>query len=345
MSWAPTLHPSSTKMQALQIQLHGPENHASQARKKASLHLVTLPVPNLVPGSALVRIRAVAINPSDAANAQGFFPHTTYPRVPGRDWAGEVSAGPAHLVGKRVFGTSGRELGFTSDGPSAEYCLIPETGVVEMPCNLSFVQATTIGVPFTTAWLMVERAHIKASDVIVVVGSSGAVGRAACQLSKARGCRVITAARRSTADIDLTLGPGQLSSAKTLTGGVGPDVVLDTVGDPYLMNAGLDVLAVRGRLSYISAPKTQAAQFCFDMRNLYRTEKTIIGCNSIGYSNAEMTAMLKELAPNFESGGACDASPESAIVTVGLREHGLQAYEKVGRNDGLTSGKYVIVMD
>ena len=99
------------------------------------------------------------------------------------------------LFGKRVFGTSGRQLGFSMDDPSPEYCLIPEDGLVKMPEGLSMLQAATIGVPWTTAYLMLERPGVCQSDVIVITGSSGAVGSAACQLARACGCKVFTAAR------------------------------------------------------------------------------------------------------------------------------------------------------
>jgi D-arabinose 1-dehydrogenase-like Zn-dependent alcohol dehydrogenase len=103
------------------------ESSSSQCTlDKISLRLVTVPIPAVPPGSVLVQIYAAAINPSDVVNATGYFPYTTYPRIPGRDFAGRVVFGPDHLQGLRVFGTSGHDFSFTQDGAHAEYCVVPE---------------------------------------------------------------------------------------------------------------------------------------------------------------------------------------------------------------------------
>src|SRR4051812_24424850 len=56
---------------------------------------------------ALVEVRAAAVNPSDVKAALGMMPYAVFPRTPGRDFAGVVLDGPADLVGREVFGTSG----------------------------------------------------------------------------------------------------------------------------------------------------------------------------------------------------------------------------------------------
>jgi NADPH:quinone reductase len=90
--------------------------------------------------------------------------------------------GPADLMGREVYGTSGDSLGFSMDGTHAQYCLIPIDSLATKPSNLSFAQAATIGVPFTTAALALHRANVQSIDVVLVLGASGAVGSAACQL-------------------------------------------------------------------------------------------------------------------------------------------------------------------
>lgn len=326
--------PSQKTMLALQMSKFS--SVSGEPPAKPSLNLVTLPVPSASPGTLLLRVHATLINPSDAANTNGFFPYTTYPRVPGRDFAGTVVSGPAHLQGCRVFGSSGRELSFTRDGADAEYCVVPDDCVVPIPDNLSFVQAATIGVPFTTAWIALERARVKAEDTVLVIGAYGAVGTAVCQLARARGAKVITAARRDTADVNLSLDP-KMEGVKALTGGAGPSVVVDTVGNVDIMGRVLELLAKRGRLSYISAPKTHDAQFSFDMKAVYRAEKEIIGCNTLNYSMKEIADMLRILAPGFASG---EYRPlEGEIVEVKLGQQALDAYKEARAGK---SQKYVI---
>ena len=58
--------------------------------------LVVADVPDRVPGrdEARVRVEAASINPSDVKNVAGAMSQTTLPRIPGRDFAGVVEAGP-----------------------------------------------------------------------------------------------------------------------------------------------------------------------------------------------------------------------------------------------------------
>ena len=50
--------------------------------------------------------------------------HTTLPRVPGRDYAGTVVAGPAEWMGAEVWGTAG-EIGYSINGSHAELIAVP----------------------------------------------------------------------------------------------------------------------------------------------------------------------------------------------------------------------------
>jgi len=70
---------------------------------------VAQPVPQH--GEVLVKVQAAAINPSDVKNVMGRMSQTTFPRTPGRDFAGVIEQGPADLIGRSVFGTGG-DLGF-----------------------------------------------------------------------------------------------------------------------------------------------------------------------------------------------------------------------------------------
>src|SRR4051812_33881173 len=80
------------------------------------LALETLPKPAVGPGQLLIKVEASAIHPSDIVNANGRFPQTKFPRVPGRDFAGVVAEGPVDRIGDEVYGTSGPAQSFTTDG-------------------------------------------------------------------------------------------------------------------------------------------------------------------------------------------------------------------------------------
>src|SRR6218665_679788 len=172
--------------------------HALQFTEKGnldSLKHVEVPTPTAGAGEILVEIRAAGLNPSDVKNVLGRFPYTTVPRIPGRDFAGVVVDGPSDLLGRAVWGT-GKGLGFTRDGSHASHIALAARDVAFKPEALSFAQAASCGVPFTTAWDALERTGVKAGTTLLVIGANGAVGDAAVNLAKARGAQVLAAVRR-----------------------------------------------------------------------------------------------------------------------------------------------------
>lgn len=104
------------------------------------LKVVEMAAPAADESTALVRIMAASINPSDAKNVAGAMKQTTLPRIPGRDFAGVVEAGPAKWIGAEVWGTGG-DTGFTRDGTHAELIAVPMASLRRKPDTLSFDQA------------------------------------------------------------------------------------------------------------------------------------------------------------------------------------------------------------
>jgi NADPH:quinone reductase len=80
------------------------------------LQLVELTSPSADEQTALVRVMAASINPSDVKNVAAAMTHTTLPRIPGRDFAGVVEAGPAEWIGAQVWGTGG-DTGLRATAP------------------------------------------------------------------------------------------------------------------------------------------------------------------------------------------------------------------------------------
>jgi NADPH2:quinone reductase len=148
---------------------------------------VTDPIPQS--GEVLVRIHAAAINPSDAKNVLGKFA-TKPPRIPGRDFAGVVIS-DSKWRGKSVFGTGGT-LGISKDGTHAEIVTLPEDALVEMPNNLSFAQATAMGLNYLTAWQSIVTAgQLKAQETVLITGAAGSVGSAAIKIANYLDAKVI----------------------------------------------------------------------------------------------------------------------------------------------------------
>ncbi|MCH8543110.1 MAG: zinc-binding alcohol dehydrogenase family protein [Alcanivorax sp.] len=273
-----------------------------------ALALTDLPQPVAAEGEVLVRVCAAGLNPSDLKNVLGRFPYTTLPRVPGRDFAGIVEAGPAALLGKAVWG-SGKGIGFTRDGSHAEYLVLPQEAVSLKPESLSFAQAASCGVPWITAWEAVERAGITAASTVIVIGASGAVGLAMSALARARGARVIGAVRRAAQQTELaivapdmdTLLLGDADDFVARAGEkceAGADVVIDTTG--FWLAPAVAALADHGRLVAIAAPAD--GMTALPVLAFYRRSATLIGVNSLLHDSATCAGMLDRIGREFDQG-------------------------------------------
>ena len=259
------------------------------------------------PEDVLVEVRAAAVNPSDVKAAIGMMPYAVFPRTPGRDYAGIVVDGPAHLLGQEVFGSSG-DLGIRRDGTHATHLVVEADAVVPKPANISLVEAAGIGVPFVTATEGYRRAGMpKAGDTVLVMGLNGKVGQAATQIATWRGARVIGVVRKAETYEGHAIGPVEVidSSAtevagrvRELTDGRGADIVFNTVGDPYFQAAHKS-LAVTGRQILIAAIDKIVE---FNIFEFYRGRHTYVGIDTLALSSLATGDVLKELIPGFASG-------------------------------------------
>ena len=288
-----------------------------------------------VPGAdeVLVEIKAAGLNPSDVKNVLGRFPYTTLPRIPGRDFAGIVVEGPQALVGQQVWGT-GRELGFFADGSHAQFVKLPANGVALKPTHLSFAQAASLGVPYTTAWDALERSLVTAETRLLVIGG-GAVGSAALALAKVRGAQVLAAARRPEQVKELqdqgfqTLHldkPEDLGAQVNAVFKGGADVIFDTTG--FWLPASVAALATFGRIAIIAAPVDGMVQL--PALALYRKGGSVVGINSLLYGVQACAAMLDQFGQFFDQ----DLLPLPQGLFESPLAEGLERYAEVNQGSG-----------
>src|SRR5256885_9445813 len=234
-------------MRALQFTEFGPVSN---------LRLIELPDPKADSATAIVKVAAGGISPSDVKNVEGAMEHTTLPRVPGRDYAGTVIHGPGEWIGAEVWGTGG-EIGYSVDGSHAELIAVPVASLRRKPKTLSFEQAAAIGVTYLAAWLgLIAYAQLAPGEALLVIGASGGVGGAAAQIGKWSGARVIgvdqhqlrsdSPAARAVDDFFVLGGESLDSLVARATDGRGAQVIFDTVGGP-MFEPGLKALGPRGR--------------------------------------------------------------------------------------------------
>jgi NADPH:quinone reductase-like Zn-dependent oxidoreductase len=294
------------------------------------LEVAEAPTPAAGDRTALVRVIAASINPSDVKNVAGAMKQTTLPRIPGRDYAGVVEAGPAEWIGAGVWGTGG-DVGFTRDGTHAEMIAVPVDSLRRKPETLGFDQAASVGVNYMAAWCGIEAAALKAGETVLLIGAGGGVGGAAAQIARRLGARVIGADRhaplpdapiRAIAE-KLIIGAENLAGeVRAATGGKGADVVFDLVGG-IMFRRALECLALRGRLVEIAA--TGDREVSFDLADFYHNESRLFGVDTLKRDLTASAEVLEALTPGFVAG---DYHAAPIAETCGLGE-ARAAYRRV----------------
>ena len=264
-------------------------------------------IPQHGPGQVLVEIRAAGVNPSDVKASLGHMPHAVWPRVPGRDFAGVVVDGPAHLIGKEIWGGGG-ELGITQNGSHAKYMALPQAAVREKPVNFTMEEAGSIGVPFITAFEgLREAGGVQPWDNVLVCGANGKVGQAAIQLATMAGATVFGVEYKPMEFLGHSAQPIEMfdSSSQDVaelvrekTGGRGADIVFNTVGSPYFEMAN-KALAKQGRQIFIS---TFDRAVDFDIFTFFRGRHKFIGIDTLALDSVYGAKIFDVLKPKFEAG-------------------------------------------
>jgi NADPH2:quinone reductase len=321
-------------MRALQFRHFGPVSN---------LCMVELPDPKADRTTAVVKVAAGAISPSDVKNVEGKMEHVTLPRVPGRDYAGTVVGGPAEWIGAEVWGTGG-EIGYSADGSHAELIAVPIASLRRKPSTLSLAQAGAIGVTYLAAWLgVMEYARLGVGETLLVTGAGGAVGTAAAQIGKWRGARVIGVDRRelpvgspaiAALDDFFVSGDEPLDSmVRRATSGHGADVVFDAVGGP-MFEPSMKSLAHGGRQTEITSAGDRRVGF--DLLDFYHNESRLFGVDTRRRDAVASATLLERLTPFFEQ-GAFKAPMIDRVIPL---SEGLAAYHQVAR--GEAKGRLVL---
>ncbi|MFH9243944.1 NADP-dependent oxidoreductase [Streptomyces lydicus] len=194
--------------------------------------------PEAGPGDVRVKVVAVGVNPLDYKRRYGwveqFYP-TTFPAVPGLEFAGIVDAlgeGVTEVaVGDEVFG-------WTRTGAYAEYALAGD--IAPKPAELSFATAAALPVAGETAQRVLDELGVAEGETMLLHGAAGAVGQVAVQLAVALGVTVIGTASPANHDFLRTLGAVPVAYGAGLADRVraaapqGVDAVFDAAGHDAL---------------------------------------------------------------------------------------------------------------
>ncbi|HKT77547.1 MAG TPA: NADP-dependent oxidoreductase [Sphingobium sp.] len=163
-----------------------------------AFEMLDLPDPVAGPGQLLIRVRAAAVNPTDALIRSGthvkMFGRTAPPPyVPGMDAAGVLLA-----IGEGVetdLKVGDNVMAFIapngSYGAYSEMLAVPANSVVRMPKGMTYVEASTILMNAMTARLAINLLGLAPGSTVLISGAAGTFGGYAVELAKQDGLVVI----------------------------------------------------------------------------------------------------------------------------------------------------------
>jgi len=203
-----------------------------------ALRVGEMPNPAPIPGTALVSVRAAAVNFADVLVVAGEYQvKPELPFVPGGELAGVIESAD----GLDGFGPGDRVCGFTGFGAMAERAVAYPGSITHLPDHVSFEAGAAIPVAYGTSYhALVDRARLEEGETLLVLGAAGGVGIAAVQIGTAMGATVVAAvSSEEKAAAAMEAGADEIvrydqtplrDGIAAATGGDGVDVVYDPVG-------------------------------------------------------------------------------------------------------------------
>ncbi len=287
----------------------------------------TVPVPEIGPGEALVRIHTCGICGTDLKKIHSGSHEA--PRVFGHEMAGtivrlgegvgkfavgdrvmafhHIPCGKCYFCRKETFaqcetykrvGTTAG-VGAPAGGGFAEYIRVMDwivrDGLVRVPDDVPFEQAAFIE-PVNTCFKAVRMLALEPDETVLVIGQ-GPIGILLGALAGRSGATVLTsdlfAERRAVAarfGLDQPVEGDVVAAAKARTEGRGADVAMVAVGNDALIQTAMDAVRPGGRVMLFAS--TQHGRAAFDPAQVCMDEKTLMGSYSASVAIQEEGARL-----------------------------------------------------
>lgn len=178
-----------------------------------------VPIPQLRPGTARIRVDACGICHSDFMVVNNALPGITFPRTPGHEIAGTIDA-----IGEGVTGWKNGDRvgvgwhgnhdgtcdrcrrgdfltcrnmqipGFAYDGGYSEYVVVPAIALARIPDGLTQAEAAPLMCAGVTTYNSLRHTDAKAGDLVAIVGVGG-LGHLAIQYASKMGFETVAVAR------------------------------------------------------------------------------------------------------------------------------------------------------
>jgi putative PIG3 family NAD(P)H quinone oxidoreductase len=272
--------------------------------------------PRAVADRVLVRVAAAGLNRADLLQKRGRYPAPpgAPADIPGLEFAGVVEEVGAEA---RAFAAGRRVFGITAGGAQAEYVVVPESHLAEIPDGLDFVGAAAVPEVFITAHdALFTRAGLRTGERVLIHAVGSGVGTAAAQLARAAGAGAVYGTARTAGKLErarefgldegVAVGedPRAFAAAvRAWTKGAGVNVVIDLVGASYLA-ANLEALARRGRMVLVGTMGGASAPLDFGavMGKRLTIVGTVLRARSVEEKARAVRRFAAEVVPLFARG-------------------------------------------
>ncbi len=264
--------------------------------------------PKVKKGTVKVKIKATAFNPIDYQMRKGGT-ESKLLKTPilGREMSGIIEelhpAVTDFKIGDEVYGYVSN-LG--SNGTYAEYIVVPTEIIALKPTNITFEQATAIGLVGLTAIQTIQKSNIQKDSLVFVAGGEGGVGSMLIRLLLQNGIKNIFTTAGSKQSVEQIISYGlqadnifdyndtrltekilNVTSNKKFTH------CLDTVGN-NLSNICAEIIAVDGYYADITFTMTEPAR-----ELIFDKGVTIINVSNYAYGMEDDKMKMKYYNKNL----------------------------------------------
>jgi threonine dehydrogenase-like Zn-dependent dehydrogenase len=256
------------------------------------------------PTQASMRVRRIGLCGTDLSTFLGKNPLVTYPRIPGHEVAAtlervpvndlgvvagmDVTMSPYTSCGQCTACRQGRvnacrfnqTLGVQRDGALTESFSMPLAKLYPAPLP---IEELCLVEPLTVGCHAVSRGRVTAEDTVAIYGCGG-IGLGAVAAAAFREANVIAIdlddkklAIAASAGARHLIHSGRDNvhdRLQEITGGHGPDVVIEAIGRPETFRAAVEEVAFTGRVVYIGYAKDHVS---YDTRLFVQKELDILG--------------------------------------------------------------------
>jgi threonine dehydrogenase-like Zn-dependent dehydrogenase len=316
---------------------------------------VARPIAN--PLEASMRIRRIGLCGTDLSTFLGKNPLVTYPRIPGHEVAATLEQVPANDLGLaegmnvtmspytscgkcsscrqgRVNACrSNQTLGVQRDGALMDHFSMPLAKLYAAPLS---IEELCLVEPLTVGCHAVARGRVTAADTVAIYGCGG-VGLGAVSAASFRGANVI-AIDLDDKKLAIATGAGARhvihssrddvhARLQEMTGGHGPDVIIEAIGRPDTFRAAVEEVAFSGRVVYIGYAKDHVS---YETRLFVQKELDILGSrNALPQDFKEVIRMFEQkLFPTADAISAAVPLEEAPAILRAWSENPA-AYTKI----------------